>query len=166
VHLSYLVCSVVVWWWPNYGRNMSPWCDQYYSCHLRNVVLQTVHTILFTVTQRDGLYQICRQSALAGGPKIFVTGGPRPLSAPLTVQTSVKGCVVRLNLSIRLRCTPPMFLLYARWLPTSQTDMLATFSGCDTESSRHYLKLVCIYQTLRRHLQEHYWFDFQSRGRR
>jgi hypothetical protein len=29
-----------------------------YLYHLRTVVLQTVHIVLFTVTQRDGLYQI------------------------------------------------------------------------------------------------------------
>jgi hypothetical protein len=30
VHLSYLICPIVAWWWPNHGRNMSPWCDKYY----------------------------------------------------------------------------------------------------------------------------------------
>jgi hypothetical protein len=30
VFLSHPVCSIVAWWWPNHGRNMSPWCDKYY----------------------------------------------------------------------------------------------------------------------------------------
>jgi hypothetical protein len=53
---------VYVLQWPDDGRITAETCrpdviNITYLYHLRTAVLQTVHTVLFTVTQRDGLYQ-------------------------------------------------------------------------------------------------------------